>query len=249
MKLGCQKFHQYILGKKLSIETDHKPLESIFKKSVDDAPPRLKRIVLDVQQYSPTVIYKKGCDIPIADALSRDCDHSNEADEKDEELEVHLVLSMSTEAKERYIKATEADPELQNLISVINTGWPDDISDVEHQLKPYFNYRDELSYYEGLVFKGNKIFVPKSEVNEILETIHASHQGIQSCLHRARQTVFWKNMTQDIANYVERCAICQSTQRCNDKEKIVTRKVPEYPWQIVASDLFFLSRRRLCSDS
>ena len=29
---GCQRFKQYLFGKKVIVETDHKPLEHIFKK-------------------------------------------------------------------------------------------------------------------------------------------------------------------------------------------------------------------------
>lgn len=45
VKLGCQKFHQHLIYKKLVIERDHKPLQFIFFKSIDLAPPRLKRIM------------------------------------------------------------------------------------------------------------------------------------------------------------------------------------------------------------
>jgi hypothetical protein len=30
---GCNKFHQYIYGQTIKVETDHKPLEAIFRKS------------------------------------------------------------------------------------------------------------------------------------------------------------------------------------------------------------------------
>jgi hypothetical protein len=32
---ACEKFHQYIFGKKVQVETDHKPLVSIFKKPLN----------------------------------------------------------------------------------------------------------------------------------------------------------------------------------------------------------------------
>lgn len=38
IKIGCEKFHEYVYGKQLLIETDHKPLETIFKKSIHCAP-------------------------------------------------------------------------------------------------------------------------------------------------------------------------------------------------------------------
>ena len=43
---GTQKFHTYVYGRRVIVETDHKPLESIFRKPLNDAPPRLQRMLL-----------------------------------------------------------------------------------------------------------------------------------------------------------------------------------------------------------
>ena len=48
---GCERFHQYIYGKKVQIESDHKPLESIMKKALQNTPPRLQRMLLTLQKY------------------------------------------------------------------------------------------------------------------------------------------------------------------------------------------------------
>ena len=39
---GCTKFHQYVYGKKVKVQTDHKPLEALFKKTLFPAPQRLQ---------------------------------------------------------------------------------------------------------------------------------------------------------------------------------------------------------------
>ena len=38
---SLEKLNHYVFGKKVVIETDHKPLGSIWKKSISSAPPRL----------------------------------------------------------------------------------------------------------------------------------------------------------------------------------------------------------------
>jgi hypothetical protein len=58
---GAKKFHQYIYGKKVVVETDHKPLTHIFKKSLIDCPMRMQRMLLDLQIYDLDVRYKPGC--------------------------------------------------------------------------------------------------------------------------------------------------------------------------------------------
>ena len=48
---GCRRFHQYIYGHEVKVETDHKPLVSIMEKTLLAAPPRLQRIILQLHRY------------------------------------------------------------------------------------------------------------------------------------------------------------------------------------------------------
>ena len=56
----CKKFDKYIFRRDVvHVETDHKPLEEIFKKSLCDAPARLQRMLLRLQRYNLEVKYQK----------------------------------------------------------------------------------------------------------------------------------------------------------------------------------------------
>ena len=69
---GCQKFSQYITRRaKITVESDHKPLQSIFKKSLLETPCRLQRMMLRLQRYNFDVTYKPGPRMYIADHMSR----------------------------------------------------------------------------------------------------------------------------------------------------------------------------------
>jgi hypothetical protein len=72
---GATMFHQYIYGNTVTVETDHKPLESLFKKARCKAPQRIQRMILKVQQYDLKVKYIPGetLTLYIADTLSRTC--------------------------------------------------------------------------------------------------------------------------------------------------------------------------------
>ena len=52
-------------------QTDHKPLVAICSKPLSKAPKRLQSMLLKVQEYNFEVVFKPGCDIPVADTLSR----------------------------------------------------------------------------------------------------------------------------------------------------------------------------------
>ncbi|GFR94327.1 transposon Ty3-I Gag-Pol polyprotein [Elysia marginata] len=68
---ACKKFHCFIFGKEVTVFTDHKPLEQIFKKQLLAAPMRLQRMLLTLQWYDITVTYRKGKDMQVPDTLSR----------------------------------------------------------------------------------------------------------------------------------------------------------------------------------
>ena len=49
---ACEKFNDFILGKDILIETDHKPLVPLFgSKNLDELPPRIQRFRMRLMKY------------------------------------------------------------------------------------------------------------------------------------------------------------------------------------------------------
>ena len=68
---GIEKFHYFLYGKEFTLETNQKPLVSIYKKHMIDISPRVQRLIVRSFPYLPfKVVYEKGVDIPVANALS-----------------------------------------------------------------------------------------------------------------------------------------------------------------------------------
>ena len=68
---ACEKFHFYVYGRYVIVQSDHRPLESIFKKSLHQTTPRLQRMLLRLLCYRLTVQYMPGKLMFVADTLSR----------------------------------------------------------------------------------------------------------------------------------------------------------------------------------
>ena len=49
---GCKRFHQYTYGRRVTVHSDHKPISAIMRKPISAAPPRLSRMLLQLQKYS-----------------------------------------------------------------------------------------------------------------------------------------------------------------------------------------------------
>ena len=69
---GMEKFHYFLCGKKFTLETNQKPLVSIYRKHMVEISPKIQRLIVRSFPYQPfDMQYKKGMEIPLADALSR----------------------------------------------------------------------------------------------------------------------------------------------------------------------------------
>ena len=57
---AVEKFHQYIYGSEVIVQSDHKPLENIFKKLIYKSVPRIQLMRMRLMRYNLSVGYKKG---------------------------------------------------------------------------------------------------------------------------------------------------------------------------------------------
>ena len=72
ISFGFSQFHQYLFGKKdITVHSDHKPLETIFKKTQLDSPKRLQKMRLQLQRYSFNIECKPSKSLVVADTLSQ----------------------------------------------------------------------------------------------------------------------------------------------------------------------------------
>ena len=65
----CKCFHQYVY--KVIVKTDHLLLVSVNKKPLHAAPPRLTRMLLQLQKYDLDITFVWGIDLHIANVLFR----------------------------------------------------------------------------------------------------------------------------------------------------------------------------------
>ena len=111
---------------------------------------------------------------------------------------------------------------------------------VPNELKPYWPYRDELSEENGIIFKGDRIVMPKALHQDALQRIHAGHQGSTKCKDRARTCVFWENINEDIDSMVRKCQICTEFSSSQSAQPLQNHEIPTRPWQVIGTDLFHL---------
>ena len=246
---GCEKFHDYVAFRKVKVESDHKPLESIMKKPLYKAPLRLQKMLMSMQQYDLDVKYKKGKELYIADTLSRAYLPEVDMITVPCPLEVHLVKEqapISDDKFEIFKSETMKDPALSVVSKIVNEGWPENIKDCPTEAKPYFTIREELTVVDGVIFKDNKIVVPSTLRKEMLAKIHESHQGIVRCKQRARECLYWPGMMTQIYNLVSQCSTCKQNAKYQQRQPLINHDIPDQPWVKVGSDLFEYDGAQYC---
>ena len=243
VQFSLERFNQYTYGKKVTIESDHKPLEAIVKKSLAAAPPRLQRILLRMQKYDYSLEYRPGKELFLPDMLSR-APLSETADDNMEEdiaLHVHLLTSslpVSKSKLEEIKDVTADDQSLRELKETIKSGWPETKAQAPASIRVYWDVRSELSELDGIILKSERILVPSSMRKEMLERIHQGHMGIEKSKRRARDVLYWPGMNSQISDKIAKCSICLEHQKQNTKEPMIPFRTPSKPWEMVATDLF-----------
>jgi hypothetical protein len=237
VQFGCEKFDDFLYGHTVNVESDHKPLEMIFRKPLHSCPIRLQKMLLKLQRYDLVVRYKRGAQMYVADTLSR-AYLKEEYEEPKDYFEVLSVEHFTSEAMSRLQSATLADPVLQMLAAVLQRGWPDRQSDVHPEIRSFHAFRDQLCIHNEVIFKGEKVIVPESLRIDYIRQLHSGHCGKDGTKKLARDFLYWPSLASDIDHYVDKCAVCNINKAHQQREPLLNHQIPVRPWSIVASDLF-----------
>lgn len=90
--------------------------------------------------------------------------------------------------------------------------------------------------------------IPASLRQKLMIKLHSSHTGIQSCLRRARELIYWPGMNKDVVDYISKCDLCASQQNAQGKEPLIQHEQPSRPWEKVATDMFtYNDKNYLCT--
>ena len=168
---GVERFHQYTYGRKVVVDSDHKPLETIFGKSLATAPRRLQKMFMRLESYDFDIRYKKGSEMNLADTLSRHVDgdevHVVRSD-FEQEIEVMTKIEDINEmvaSEDKLVRRkdeTSKDEVLQAVKAAIQCGWPERKSNLPAAATPYFPFRNELVVQDGLVLRGDRVVIPST---------------------------------------------------------------------------------------
>ena len=65
-----------------------------------------------------------------------------------------------------------------------------------------------------------------------------AHMGVVSTLQHACTSLWWPGMNSQLKQFKSTCQVCQSFQRNNPKESLISHSIPDRPWSKIAADPF-----------
>ena len=138
---AIERLNHYTFGRTITVQSNHQPLQSIWKKSIVSASSRLQSLLLRLAHYDINIDFLWGKENMIAHALSRVCPlQSNNSKVKDSNIDVIPVYHITQRAlvsKARLQElrlATQSDPTLCSLTKTVHEGWPQSKKDCPKQL-------------------------------------------------------------------------------------------------------------------
>ena len=239
----------FVLGApELTVVVDHKPLINIFNdrelSTIEN--PRVLKLKEKTLMYNYRIIHVPGKSkiMRVSDIASRNPAQPNENESCETAASAFAIEKGNniTNVSWQTVKNHATfDEECSLLAEYITAGFPKSKEEVPLAIHQYWSMKDDLYLIEGIPFKGRKMLIPKSLRQDVLEGLHAAHQGVSSMLANARERFFWPCLDAAVRVIRENCRQCNQQAPSQRKEPAIKPDPPEYPFQQVAIDLFKLS--------
>jgi hypothetical protein len=240
-----KEFKGMLWGQSIVVYTDHKNLIYDAQQMSSD---RVYRWRLLLEEYGPEIIYIKGIDSTVADAISRLL-FSTPAQSPLEEQQNWMIRTKcwcsTTQSHEHskdeilnYVFAHRKDDDEIFPLTV------DEIAAAQKKDKTV--QRDKQAYIRKLVenthvlCKDGRLVIPKKLQYRAIAWYHhyLQHPGHTRLEETLKQAMYWTDMRSSIRQFVKQCKSCQVNKRSKHSYgKLPPKLVLKIPWEALCVDL------------
>ena len=257
---SLHKARYFVLGcYNLVIATDHQPLLSIFgDRNLDDiANPRILNLKEKTLRYRFKMIYVPGKKHVGPDAVSRnpvDNETTNDSEPQHVTVDsddhgckgtfiaalesINHMNKIQVVSWHKLQEETSSDPDMLKLVRAIEEDTLSTITNTSPFVTDLLAFKDCLSTVEGVITYNNRLVIPPCLRPQILAALHSAHQGITTMTARAKSSVFWPGITNDIAQTRLRCSECNRNAPSQANAPPKELSYPTFPFQQVCADFF-----------
>jgi hypothetical protein len=211
-------WHPYLLGQHFQIKTDHQSLKYFLEQCISS--PEQQKWVTKLFGYDYEIIYKKGKDNVVADALSR---------KYEEEGSLFSLSFIVPDWLQVVRQEWLQDPKSLHLIQQLQTNAP---------APPGYSWLQDELRYKGHLYLSKQSKLKSTVLSELHATPTAGHSRFTKTYDRVKRSFFWDGMKQDIRNFVAECDVCQRNKGETVKSLGTLQPLPIPPtiWKDISMD-------------
>ncbi|XP_071684936.1 uncharacterized protein [Lolium perenne] len=204
--LAVQQWRAYLQHKEFIIRTDHASLTHLTDQRLHT--PWQHKVLSKLMGMQYRIVYKKGLENKVADALSR---------RPHPELEIHAISCSPPAWILAVLDAYQQDAQAKALLQRLSIAKEPD---------------DQFSLHGGIIRKQGRIWLPSNSAmqEQLILEFHASpmggHSGIPVTLRRLKQLFVWKGMAASVHQFVKSCSVCQQAKADRSKYPGLLQPLP-----------------------
>jgi hypothetical protein len=197
---ALKKWYPYLIGRHFKVKKDHDSLKYFLEQRLSSE--EQQKLVTKTLGYDFEIVYKKGKQIVVADALSI----------KDKNVEAFLC-AISIIHPDWIIEARNEWKNDQKVWTLIQRLQQDsNASDT-------FTWKNDSLWYKDHLYLCKNSQLKQKVLLELHTSLVGGHSEFLKTYHRVKKEFFWDGLKTDVQRFVAECLVCQ-------QNKVETIKTP-----------------------
>jgi hypothetical protein len=216
---ALKKWRPYLIGRHFKVKTDHDSLKYFLEQRLSSE--EQQKWVTKILGYDFEIIYKKGKQNVVADALSR----------KDEDVEAFLC-AISIIQPDWIIEARDEwknDEKVWTLIQRLQQ---------DSSASDTFTWKNDSLWYKDCLYLCKNSQLKQKVLLELHTSPVGGHSGFLKTYHRVKKDFFWDGLKTDVQRFVVECLVCQQNkvETINTPGLLQPLSIPSQRWEEVSMD-------------
>ncbi|KAM7497180.1 hypothetical protein LguiA_021594 [Lonicera macranthoides] len=218
---AVHKWRTYLFGHHFLIKTDHQSLKFLLEQRVTSM--LQQKWLTKLMGLDYTIVYKRGCENKVADALSR------REFKEDEDAQCNALTTIQPAWLSEVSNSWTGDELVQTILAKLLSG--------SNDLSGYTFTNDTLRY-KGRLYIGVNGDLRQKIIQELHHSGSGGHSRTKATLKRIEQFFYWPNMITDVTKAVKECLICQrsKSEHVPYPGLLQPLPIPTRPWNDIAMD-------------